>query len=90
MACTIQSEQINTTTFLGVLAKLVSPEQWAGLCEAHAPVPRRAPKLSAAEVVTALVYHQLQPAGSLARPPLATGSTREPPTVTCRRVPSWP
>jgi hypothetical protein len=37
------------------------------LCQKHAPVPRTAPKLTASQVVTGLVFHQLQDKGTLAQ-----------------------
>jgi hypothetical protein len=44
---------------------MIPAERLEGLCREHAPVARTRPKLSAAQVVTGLVYHQLQPAGTL-------------------------
>lgn len=50
---------------MDVLAKMIAPEELEALCGEHAPVPRRAPKLSASQLVSGLVYHQLQPGGAL-------------------------
>ncbi len=54
------------TDFIQVMEKMIPAGQLAAHCEAHAPVPRTPPKLTAAQLVTGLVYHQLQPAGTLA------------------------
>lgn len=44
---------------------MISPGKLEALCVKHAPVPRRAAKLAAAELISGLIYHQLQPAGTL-------------------------
>jgi hypothetical protein len=66
MACAIRGKAVKAGTFLEVMAQVVAPQLWEGVCANHAPVPRRPAKLSAAQVVSGLVYHQLQPAGTLA------------------------
>lgn len=45
---------------------MVSAQRLQALCDKHTPVPRRAPKLQAWQVLTGLIFHQLQPAGALA------------------------
>jgi hypothetical protein len=66
MECATCPGKITTSAFLDVMATLIAPERLESLCRTHAPVPRRAPKLEAGQVLTGLVYHQLQPAGALA------------------------
>ena len=44
---------------------MIPGKQLAALCAKHAPVPRRAAKLAAAQLITGLVYHQLQEGGTL-------------------------
>jgi len=46
--------------------QLVHSAELEARCAAHAPVPRTPPKLTAPQLVTGLIYHQLQPAGTLA------------------------
>ena len=46
---------------------MIRPEQLDKVCQNHAPQPRTAPKLTATQVVTGLVYHQLHPSGTLAQ-----------------------
>lgn len=52
--------------FLSVMQRMIPEEQLRGLCEQHAPRPRRARKLSSEQLVTGLVFHQLQRGGTLA------------------------
>jgi hypothetical protein len=66
MACANRIGNITTTGFLDLWAGMICPERMRELCDKHAPVPRRAPKLRAGQVLSGLVYHQLQPAGPLA------------------------
>lgn len=65
MGCRKQAIVVGDVAFLGVMKTLIRRERLDALCAQHAPVTRTAPKLSAAQVVTGLVYHQLQPAGTL-------------------------
>jgi hypothetical protein len=46
---------------------MIPKDRLEALCAQHAPVARTPPKLRAAQIVTGLVYHQLQPAGTLGR-----------------------
>jgi hypothetical protein len=46
---------------------MIQPGALDELCQAHAPVPRTPPKLTAAQVVGGLVYHQLRGSGTLAQ-----------------------
>lgn len=66
MACRTDPGTVTTTAFLDVFATMVAAEKLEALCEAYAPVPRRAAKLGAAQLLSGLVYHQLLPVGSLA------------------------
>jgi hypothetical protein len=64
MGCTNRAHKIE---FLSILERMIPTHQLQQLCARHAPVARTAPKLSAAQVVTGLIYHQLQRAGTLGR-----------------------
>lgn len=66
MAITRTKLTLPGTDFLGVLEQMIPAAQLQGCCDVHAPVPRTAPKLSAPQLVSGLIYHQLQPAGTLA------------------------
>jgi len=66
MARANRSELMSGAAFWDVFSKMISLRQHDLLCKEFAPVPRRAPKRSASQVVSGLIYHQLQPAGSLA------------------------
>jgi hypothetical protein len=48
-----------------VMEKMLSADRLEALCARHAPLARTAPKLKAEQVVTGLIYHQLQPGGTL-------------------------
>lgn len=52
--------------FLSVMEQMISKKQLKAICQRHAPKPRSKPKLSSQALVTSLVFHQLQPAGTLA------------------------
>ena len=65
MAHATPRRQVTKSAFGAQLARLLPRRQLAALCARHAPVPRSAPQLSAAQLVESLVYHQLQPAGPL-------------------------
>jgi hypothetical protein len=54
------------TGFLRVFEQMIPEAQLQQHCLAHAPKPRTQPKVSTAQLVSGLVYHQLQPAGTLA------------------------
>lgn len=67
MRCNQESQTLGGAEFLSVMNDLIPARRLEKLCAAHAPVARTSPKLTAAQVVTGLVYHQLQPAGPLGR-----------------------
>ena len=67
MGCTKPAKELKGAEFLTVVHGLLAAERLEALCAEHAPVARRPAKLSAAQVVTGLIYHQLQPAGTLGR-----------------------
>ena len=67
MGCTKPSKSLSGAEFLTVMNGLIPAERLEALGAEYAPVARTTPKLSAAQVVTGLVYHQLQPAGPLGR-----------------------
>jgi len=51
--------------FLSVMERMIPEGQLRTLCEYFAPRPRTARKLSTEQLVTGLVFHQLQPSGTL-------------------------
>jgi hypothetical protein len=53
--------------FLDVLNRMIPANDFTQLCEEYAPVPRSAPVMSAAQVVSGFIYHQLQASGTLAK-----------------------
>jgi hypothetical protein len=53
--------------FNSVFGSMIQPDVLHTLCQTHAPVPRTLPRLSAAQVVGGLVYHQLRGSGTLAQ-----------------------
>jgi Transposase DDE domain len=63
----VPQAQPDVTTFSSVFGEMITPEQLDKVCQSHAPQTRTTPKLTAAQVVTGLVYHQLHPSGSLAK-----------------------
>lgn len=52
--------------FLDVFERMIPSPQFKQMCEEYAPRPRSAPKLSAPQLISGLVYHQLQEGGTLA------------------------
>jgi hypothetical protein len=46
--------------------RMIGAEKLAQLCQKHAPVPQTPPKLTAPQLVSGLVFHQLQEGGTLA------------------------
>lgn len=63
----VPQAQPDVTTFSSIFGEMITPEQLDKVCKSHAPQTRTTPKLTAAQVVTGLVYHQLHPSGSLAK-----------------------
>lgn len=57
---------MRSAEFLSVMKRMIPEGQLRALCEHHAPRPRSARKLSSEQLVTGLVFHQLQPGGTLA------------------------
>ena len=57
---------MRSAEFLNVMERMIPEEQLRRLCEEHAPRPRSARKLSSEQLVTGLVFHQLQGGGTLA------------------------
>jgi Transposase DDE domain len=55
-----------STEFLSVLSRMIPDGQLRTLCEYHAPRPRSARKLSSEQLISGLVFHQLQAGGTLA------------------------
>ena len=67
MGCTKPSKPLSGVEFMTVMNQLIPADRLEALCMEHAPVARTTPKLSASQVVTGLVDHQLQLAGPLGR-----------------------
>jgi len=65
MTCTSKQRVTKLTEFSAVLEQMIPITKLAALCAAHAPVARTEPKLAAAQLLGGLVYHQLQPGGTL-------------------------
>jgi len=57
---------MRSAQFLSVMEQMIPEGQLRNLCEYFAPRPRTARKLSTEQLVTGLVFHQLQPGGTLA------------------------
>lgn len=62
-----QVDALSTSAFVGVFDAMIQPAVLQALCAAHAPVPRTTPRLMTSQVVTGLIYHQLQASGTLAQ-----------------------
>jgi hypothetical protein len=58
---------VQTTQFLDVLNRMIPANDFKQLCEEYAPRPRSAPLMSAEQVVSGFIYHQLQESGTLAK-----------------------
>lgn len=52
--------------FSEIFAQMVSPQRQRALCQRHAPIARGGRRLSPEALVQSLIFHQLQPAGTLA------------------------
>jgi hypothetical protein len=52
--------------FLSVLEQMIPAQQLKRICEHYAPRPRTARKLASEALVSSLIFHQLQPGGTLA------------------------
>jgi|GEM_PF-2070364 len=57
---------MHSAQFLSVMERMTPEGQLRALCEYFAPRPRTARKLPTEQLVTGLVFHQLQPSGTLA------------------------
>jgi hypothetical protein len=57
---------VQNVQFLDVLNRMIPAPQFEQLCEQYAPRARSAPKLTAPQLVSGLIYHQLQEGGTLA------------------------
>jgi hypothetical protein len=53
--------------FLRVMEQMISPQQLETLCQQYAPRPRTQRKVSSEALISSLIFHQLQPAGTLAK-----------------------
>jgi len=67
MGCKKATQGAKLTRFTQVMEQMIPAQRLEQLCARHAPRSRSAPKLSAAQLVSALIYHQLQPSGTLGR-----------------------
>jgi hypothetical protein len=52
--------------FLSVLEQMIGPQQLQTLCQRYAPHPRTPRKVPSEALISSLIFHQLQPAGTLA------------------------
>jgi len=57
---------MSSAEFLSVMNRMIPEEQLRTLCEYYAPRPRSARKLSSEQLISGLVFHQLQAGGTLA------------------------
>jgi len=57
---------MSSAEFLSVMNQMIPEKQLRSLCEDYAPRPRSARKLSSEQLISGLVFHQLQPGGTLA------------------------
>lgn len=90
MACQKSSPSIAVAQFTSVLAELIAPKKLAALCTQHAPLPRTKPKLTTPDLVSGLIYHQLQPAGSLGQHTAQLHGTRMSESAHAQRRQGWP
>jgi len=65
MECIKPTKTLGGAEFLSVMNAMLPAGRLEALCARHAPLARTAPKLKAEQVVTGLIYHQLQPGGTL-------------------------
>ena len=56
---------MKSVKFLDVFNRMIPAQQFEQMCEAYAPRPRTPPKLAATQVISGLIYHQLQEGGTL-------------------------
>lgn len=52
--------------FLSVMEQMVGAKQLKAICREHSPKPRSQPKVSSEALIKSLIFHQLQPGGTLA------------------------
>jgi hypothetical protein len=57
---------VQSLRFLDVFDHMIDVDALEAICKRHAPLPRRPPKMTASQVVTGLIFHQLQEVGTLA------------------------
>ena len=57
---------MQSVQFLNVLNEMISTEELTRVCQKYAPRPRTPPKLSAEQLVSGLIFHQLHDGGTLA------------------------
>jgi hypothetical protein len=57
---------VQTAQFSAVMERMIGEDMVGQVCKKYAPVPRTPPKLTAPQLVSAYVYHQLQEGGTLA------------------------
>lgn len=53
--------------FVRVMEQMISPQQLETLCQPYSPRPRTQRKVSSEALISSLIFHQLQPAGTLAK-----------------------
>ena len=57
---------MQSVQFLDVLSRMIPSNDFKQLCTEYAPRPRSAPLMSAEQIVSGFIYHQLQEGGTLA------------------------
>jgi Transposase DDE domain len=63
----LEPPTVQSALFLDVLKRMINGEEVGRLCEEHAPVPQTEPKLKAPELVSSVIFHQLQEGGTQSR-----------------------
>lgn len=57
---------MQSAQFLDVIERVIGASKVGQICAEHAPMPRTPPKMTASQVATSLIYHQLHEGGTLA------------------------
>ena len=90
MACQKPLPPLAVAQFTSVFTELIAPEKLAALCVQHAPLARTKPKLTTTQLVSGLIYHQLQPAGSLGQHTAQLHGTTMSESAHAQRRQGWP
>lgn len=90
MACQKLLPSLAVAQFTSVWAEMIAPEKVEALCVEHAPLPRTKPKLTTTQLVSGLIYHQLQPTGSLGQHTAQLHGTAMSESAHTQRRQGWP